>query len=264
MKKKHLNIVLALVVVVAGFLGNRNVAQAETQTVEWSVSYTGSDITSTYDSAKSSISNTMPGDTIQYVITYNNDSSEAATFYMSADVVKTLEEGAEASGGAYSYTISTAGSSIPIFDSKTVGGDATSVVGLNQVNGKEGAYFSLGSVEANSSGTVTVSITLDGNSQTNSYMATLGQLQFKFGAEQGETIVKNEKKTIVNRVVKTLEDGTQIVIINDEDVPLDGAVGAPRTGDSILPIIICGIALLVGVFFILWYFRLTKNNKEAA
>jgi hypothetical protein len=57
------------------------------------------------------------------------------------------------------------------------------VLGLKQVNGKDEAYFSLGTLAAGASGKITVEIVLDGNSQSNSYMATAGQLSIQFAAE---------------------------------------------------------------------------------
>ena len=270
MKKKYINFALALLVAGASFMGMDKVAFAQTQHVDWEVTYTGSDFDSTYNSAKASISNTMPGDTIEFNVTYNNGTNEAATFYMNADVIKSLEEESEANGGAYSYKILNSTSSIPIFDSETIGGEATDVVGLNQVSSKEGAYFSLGSIPAGESGVVTVAISLDGNSQNNNYMSTLAQLQIKFGAEPtseadgGETIVEKVKKTIVKEIVTVLEDGTEVVIIDDENIPLNGGVGNPRTGDSIMPIVFCSVALMLGIALIVVYFMMTKKQKREA
>ncbi len=273
MKKRHLNIVLALMVVIAGFTGFSKEALAETEELTWTVTYTGSDITSTYDSSKSTIENTLPGDTIQYTVTYTNATSEAATFYVSSDVVKTLEEAKDnAQGGAYSYIIYKNGDKDnPIFESDTVGGDNEEVIGLTQVASGEGAYFSLGSVNAGGSGTVTIAVTLDGNSQSNSYMSTLAELNIQFGAEPtadtnlDTTVVESVKKSIVKKIVTVLDDGTEVVIIEDDEIPLSSATGAPQTGDSILPLVICFIALLVGVLLILWYFKMTKDaGREEA
>ena len=50
------------------------------------------------------------------------------------------------------------------------------------------------------------------------------------------------------------------IIEMESPVPLYG--GSPKTGDSILPILFCGIAFLVGVAFILWYFRMESKKKQ--
>lgn len=286
MKRKFYNVALALAVAVAGFAGFNMEAKAETEKVEWAVTYNGSGFDSTYSADKSKLTNAMPGDTIEFSVDYINGTEANADFYMSADVLKSLEEGATATGGAYSYKIISSKSEEPIFDSETVGGDATDVIGLDQVKSGEGAYFALGTLAAGDSGKVTVSIALDGNSQNNAYMATLAQLEIRFGAEptseavqdivKHETVTKTETKvntvtergseTIVQRVARTLGDGTNVVIINDDSVPLDGGTvisGAnPRTGDSIIPLIACGVALIIGLLLIVWYFRMTRDKKE--
>ena len=267
MKKLHLNIVLALIVMTAGFTFAGTTAHAETLKIEpWDVTYTGSSMKSNYDPAKAVIKDTMPGDTIEYTVNYINDSKSDATFYMSADVIKTLEEGSIATGGSYTYKITCSEMEEPLFDSETIGGDenASAVVGLNQVNGNEGSYFSLGSLEVGKSGQVTVKVTLDGNSQTNNYMSTLAELEIKFGAEPTDSAREGDKEerhnTVVKRVVNTLDGGTEVVVIEDDSIPLDG--GNPLTGDSLFPLVMCGIALFAGLLMILWYFIITRDKKE--
>ncbi len=268
MKKIYLNTVLALTVAFTSLFAAGITVKAETQSLDWDVHYDGKSFSSTYSKDKAVIENTMPGDTIVYSIDYYNDSTSDAEIFMSADVVKTLEEGSKASGGAYSYKIETENSSQPLFVSQTVGGDATddanALMGLLQVNGAErngNTYFSLGTTSANSKGKVTITVVLDGNSQNNSYMSTLGTLEIKFGAEpiNNDTVVNHNK--VVQKVVQTLSGGTQIVEINDDKMP---TTGNPRTGDSIIPLVICTIALLFGLLLILWYFKTTNKKREVA
>lgn len=297
MKKLHLNTVLALMVMTAGFAFAGTTAHAETLKINaasvsdnvsdqaltlekatekntteapgkpsWTVTYNGSAMDSNYVSSKATESGAMPGDTIVYSVNLKNGSGSDATFYMSTDVVKTLEEGSEATGGAYSYKITYSGSDEPIFDSETVGGDKSvaDVIGLNQVNGNEGSYFSLGSIAKGDYETIKVTVVLDGNSQTNKYMATLAELEIMFGAEPTDSAHKGDSierhNTVVKSVVNTLDGGTEVVIIDDEDIPLNG--GNPLTGDSALPLIICAVAFLVGLMMIFWYFILTRKQKE--
>ena len=113
-------------------------------------------------------------------------------------------------------------------------------------------------------------------------MATAGQLSIQFAAEPESedtegivitrtetktntvftTITNHSKQTVSKKVARTLSDGTQIVIIEDDSTPLFGE--NPLTGDSILPLVFCGIALLLGILLILLYFRMTRDNKEVA
>lgn len=284
MKKKYMNIVLALTIVAAGFIGLKAEALADTlDPVTWTVTYDGTDtFGTTYDEDKATVSGAMPGDTITYEVTYTNASNEVANFYMDANVLKTLEDGSDATGGAYTYKILSDKSETPLFDSETVGGDNDDVVGLTQVNGNSEAYFDLGALAVGDSGKVTVIIVLDGNTQSNSYMAAVGKLNIQFAAEpesdnkDGIVITKtitntktiftthtnHAKQKVSKKVERTLPNGTKIVVIEDEDTPLFGE--NPLTGDSILPLVFCGIALLFGLFLIYMYFRMTRNNKEVA
>lgn len=59
-----------------------------------------------------------------------------------------------------------------------------------------------------------------------------------------------------------IEFGEEI-IIQDSKVPLYG--GSPKTGDSVLPIVFCGIAFLLGIVLILWYFKMvSKDNSHSS
>lgn len=283
MKNKILNIVLALTVVIAGVAVFSNTANAEEVPVAWGVEYTKegkvvSHFSDAYpNGTKEALKDLMPGDKLTYTVTYTNNTTEAANFYVNAGVAKNFEDATGAKGGAYSYVITNTksdGSSLVLFDSETVGGDNDQTIGLNQVDKGEDSYFTLGSVPAGKSGVVKVTVKLDGNTINNAYMETVmneitkkaetGQLDVRFGAEPTSVaeyvtphIIRNQK-TIVNRVIKTLDNGTQVVVIDDNDVPLAG----PRTGDSILPLVMCGLSLILGLFLIACYFMMTKDSRR--
>ncbi len=50
------------------------------------------------------------------------------------------------------------------------------------------------------------------------------------------------------------------IIEMESPVPLFG--GNPKTGDSIIPMLVCGIGLLFGLGLIAWYFSLLGRNKK--
>lgn len=314
MKKGIFNLVLALTLVTAGITAAKNevsAAGAQNHKTGWEVSYNGkndADFSSNKDDVYEEITGVMPGDTITYSITYkNNDvktdpsyskesaANPGADFYMNANVVDTLESGKD-KGGAYSYVIKNNGKTL--VDSQTVGGETgtdKSNTGLAQVCGETGSYFSLGNVPYGSFGIVTVSITLDGDSQTNMYGGKDAGLEFFFRAEskhiveKNKTIIKTVTKTntvtetipvtetrkIVKQIKKTLDNGTEIVEIDESGVPLageeknsvtitDGQVplANPQTGDSMVPIIICGVMFLLGIALIGWYIKLMIDKKK--
>lgn len=284
MKKRLLNIVLALTVVIAGFTVFSGTAKADEIGLDWEVTYNGEKAEKPMDdnfgkteSTKSAVANAMPGDTLYYEVTYTNNTTSAANFYLNTGVAKTLEKGIEQSGGAYSYVIEKVdkdGKVIEtIFDNDTIGGDLesddTSRLGLLQANQGKDTYFNLGSVPAKDSGKdnfgiVRVRVVLDGNSQDNSYMASIATLSVQFGAEptsemeDGGTRTETTTKKVVNRIVKKLDNGAQIVIL-DDDVPL---AGNPRTGDSIMPLVLCGLSLVLGLLLIGLYFMMTKDSRR--
>lgn len=273
MKKLKLNIVLALMCFTAGIYGYSLDAKAGTESLEWTVQYDGGKNFETLgkDAANSTIANAMPGDTLQYVVSYKNKSEDKKTydFYLDADVLSSLEDNAKAgddkaSGGGYSYKVEYEfkGEKVTVYDSDTVGGSSTVTEGLNQVKSND-AYVSVGRLAYDESGKVIVTIVLDGNSQDNSYMAKFAELSIGFGVQDA---VEGDGRhdVITNTITKSrhnvykIPGGTEIVYIDDVVTPLAG----PRTGDSILPIVFCGIAFIIGIMFILWYFKLTKDEKK--
>ena len=273
MKKIYFNIALALAVTVVSFMGISEKVDAKTEKVAWNVRYTGAGSTgfeSEYtDDLKYIISSAMPGDTLVYTVNYQNVSDKKMEFFLAADVLSSLEDdknGETAVGGAYSYKVtydSGAGEQI-IYDSETVGGDNDVQKGLNQLkNGN--ALVSIGTLDKNQSGKVKLMVKLDGNSQDNSYMEKLAQLNIQFAATE-PTIVAPENKTNIKKinerrqVVYTIPGGSEIVYIDDDEVPLDEGFN-PKTNDSIIPLLVCVIALFVGLGFIGLYFVLVKKYK---
>lgn len=293
MKKRIMNFILALTLVVAGTIGTASYAKANTEVKDWmTFTFMGgsdTDFSSKLADGFTPFSGVMPGDTITYNIKYENGTDKAAYFYMNAEVVNSLEEASKEVGGAYSYTIKN--NDTELFSSKTVGGDATDKLGLTQASGDTGVYFSLGAVQPEATGTVSVSITLDGDSQANVYMDKVAELQFYFRAEteavenkviEKENIVthtttnvvkQSEKKTVVRKPTLTLDNGNEneLVEIDESQIPLAGetdifedsiVASNPLTGDSIFPLIACGLTFISGLALILYYIKLKIDKKK--
>lgn len=294
MKKRIMNFVLALTLVLAGTIGATASVKANETAKDWmTFTYNGgseTDFTAKVADGFTPFSDVMPGDTITYKIKYVNGHDKTASFYMNAEVVKSLERANKEVGGAYSYTITNNGQEL--FSNNSVGGDSTEKLGLTQVSGDTGLYFTLGDVPASGEGTVAVSITLDGDTQANIYKDKIAELQFFFRAESealgNKVIIKeNEKvntstsvvkesgtKTVKKQVVKTLDNGAEVVQIDDSSVPLaandttvlndstNANINTPVTGDSILPLLACVVAFLSGVVLIIYYFKLKADKKR--
>lgn len=267
MKIKYLNLVLALLIGVVGLLNTSENAFAKTQTTGWEITYDGFSVSSGGTADKGTITSAMPGDTIQFDVTYTNSSDSSAAFYLNTDVIDSLEnknaDGTDASGdgeGAYTYNISYTlnGTKTTLYNSDTVGGIAISDV----TDENQATYFGIGTLSAGESGVITVEVVLDGNSQDNAYMAKLATLALKLGVEKNSTTTSTTTtvtgSSTVKKVVYTVPGGTEVLLIDEPIVPLDG----PQTGDSIVPIIICMAALLIGIMLVIWYFKLTRKEKE--
>jgi hypothetical protein len=266
MKNKIKNIVLALAVTAISFSMTAVNASAATVNKGWNVTYNGTEMTTDYDLDKATIEHAMPGDTLAFAISYTNDTKEALDFYLNTAVITSLEDdetGEIAAGGAYSYKLSYVldGAETIIYDSDTIGGDNDVLKGLKQIQGDnpEDTYFSLGRVAAGDSGVVNLVIKLDGNSQDNGYMAKLATMNVSFGVEKiPQPVNKTVKVEETKKVVYTTPGGTEIVMIDDPIVPLNG----PQTGDSALPIIICSVSMMIGFMLIGLYFYIMRKSRE--
>ena len=289
MKTKYINIILALSLVVAGAMTPAAQVQAKDHpAVKWDVTYSKSTIgnkgslTSTYNSnaeeilkAKESIKKVMPGDKITYEATCINASDSSADFYLTTDIVKSLEDGKDASGGAYTYElyylpdgVTDKANATYIYNDELVGGDDT---GLHQIKERkedglsdsEKTFFRVATITAGHNGKVVLEISLDGNSQDSSYMSALANINMEFGVE--ETPVPGIADRVINtsktvRVVNKVPAGSEIVKINDPTMPLAG--GGPATGDELIPVIACSLGLLLGILIIISYFAVERKQER--
>ena len=159
-------------------------AQAATKEAGWTVTLTPEgQMTSTYAQQKSEIdgalSKLLPGDSFNLNITLKNENAARSSWYMTNKALKTLEEASEASNGAYTYKLIYNGD--VIYGSDTVGGDGDE--GFMEISSATGDWFWLGYIEPGQSGDVRIEMSLDGETQDNSYMSTVGRLSVSFAAE---------------------------------------------------------------------------------
>lgn len=154
----------------------------------------------------------QPGDDIEFRINLKNYYSKSADWYMTHDIIDSLERGS-AQDGAYDYELGymkTAASTPKIlFSSYSVGGDKTS--GLEEINtalktdythnGQK--YFYLDTLKSGEgSGDapyVYLKIALDGETQGNGYQERLADLKMNFAVQvvepKGTTTTRTAPKT---------------------------------------------------------------------
>ncbi len=186
MKKKILCLAMMAMMVV----GTTMTAHAEDfkGSTDWLADFTGDKIESNFTSAAMAdeILQILPGDTITLEITIQNSSEDETDWYMTNEVLETLEESKDsAEGGAYTYILTykgADGAETVLYSSDTVGGEGS--VGLGEATGSLEDYFFLERLDKDEKGTVTLFVELDGETQGNDYQNTIARLQMNFAVEK--------------------------------------------------------------------------------
>lgn len=198
----------------------------------WLAEFNGDEITSNFQSSDlaDDASGIQPGDSIELSVSIENSSDTETDWYMTNEIVRTLEDASSAAeGGSYEYTLTYAdpsGEETVIYDSSAVGGDAEAgdAEGLHQLGESMEEYFYLGRLAEGEKGDVRVWLKVDGETQGNGYQQTLAQLRMNFAveetaagaAEPGTGDNTQKEQTIVKKIVKTIKTGdtTNIVIVS--------------------------------------------------
>lgn len=202
MKKRLLCLALAATMVV----GTAMTANAEEfyGSQDWKVSFNGDKMESTFDSGvmTEEILQIQPGDTITLKVALSNDSKEKTDWYMTNEVIQTLEDTQSvAEGGTYTYILSYNGPDGEeiLFSSEAVGGEGQSAAGegLHQATDALEEYFYLDQLSETESGYVQLVVKLDGETQGNAYQDTLAKLSMNFAVEKvnADKIYKTSAKT---------------------------------------------------------------------
>ena len=162
----------------------------------WNVTFNGSKMVSSFHSSDIDdvILQIEPGDAAIIHVTLKNTSRKDTHWYMTNEILRSLEDSQTvAEGGAYGYTLTYAGPSGEMrafFDSDAVGGEGITGTGegLHQIPDALNDYFYVGKLSPNQSGTITLGVRLDGETQGNAYQDTLAKLQMQFAVEENTSI----------------------------------------------------------------------------
>lgn len=127
----------------------------ENTTTAGSCEFTGKEMVSSFDSNKiaTSVSQMEPGDFVTFSVDIKNNSSISTKWYMSNDVLKSLEDTqAVAENGGYSYILTFVGpdgKEDTIYSSTSVGGEkeTTAGKGLNEATNSLDKFFYLKTLE---------------------------------------------------------------------------------------------------------------------
>ena len=175
----------------------------ENTTTAGSCEFTGKEMVSSFDSNKiaASVSQMEPGDSVIFSVDIKNNSSISTKWYMSNDVLKSLEDTqAVAENGGYSYILTFVGpdgKEDTIYSSTSVGGEkeATAGKGLNE-------FFYLKTLEPGEGGSVKLLVGLDGESQGNIYQDTLAKLMMNFAVEDNSNPTSQNPPTFTTTTSK--------------------------------------------------------------
>ena len=137
------------------------------------------------------VSGMQPGDNVIITLSLKNDNETATDWYMKNEVLYSLEDrsaNGQTKGGAYTYRLSyqssQGGEENVLFDSDTVGGDSTANgEGLHKVSNSLEDYLFLDTLSPGQKGTVSLKVSLDGETQGNGYQNTFANLQINFAVE---------------------------------------------------------------------------------
>lgn len=204
---KRFTLLLTALIMVLCFSAGKAFAEHYPETpTDWKVTFDGGDSLKTnYTDQEISniLKNMQPNDSATLEFTLVNDYDKPVAWWMSNEVMKSLEENSVASDGAYTYELmyypSDGSDPVSIYYSNVVGGtdsqdglkEATEA--LNEDNLDEKCFF-LEEIAAHGTARVTIRIKLDGEAEANSYQNTDAQLGIRFVVELLKTEPREEHR----------------------------------------------------------------------
>ena len=227
MKKKIL--CLAMTVIMAAGVHTTAFAKDYQGADGWQVNFTGGKMESNFKSSDvtDELANIQPGDSIELKVQLKNSDKGETDWYMTNEIIQTLEEAQEsAEGGAYEYKLTYVGSDNTekvLYNSDTVGGEGSSKTGegLKELGNSTEKYFYLGRLASNG------------------YQNTLAKLRMNFAVEK----VKVSNTITKTKIVKT--------------------TNTVKTGDTARVLLFCVLALISGLILLAYgIYTYNKNTKK--
>lgn len=220
----------------------------------WQVEFLGDEMISNFESnqIQEEIYNIQPGDSVIFEVELANKADFTTDWYMTNEVLRTLEESNNcAEGGAYTYILTYVdpdGKENLLYTSEVVGGEEDTTLegeGLHQATNNLEEYFFLDRLEAGEGGYVSLYVMLDGETQGNDYQDTLARLQVNFAVEKVLT------ETITNYITITETEVITNVITN-----------VVQTGDENPIVILSALALVSGIVLLVMALVVMKRRSS--
>lgn len=218
------------------------------------VTYNGSSLGYTVNNSENSMQNLRPGVESSYSFNLVNNSSASTNFYMSTEVLQTLTSEKSTKDTGYLVTLLAGdqvifGNNVADPDSATtraandeegilVGGQGTQELKvLNEDDVLGTNYILVSTVDPNSSTTLTLKITPNATGTDEAYLASTGEMQFQFMAEEVTPLTRTDVTTIRNEP----EVVTQTRYI----------LAGVQTGDPVVVAPLIGVLIVAILLFII-------------
>lgn len=209
---------------------------------DWEVSFDGSKMNSNFKSAEMTedILNIQPGDSITLQVNLENKAGRKTDWYMTNEVLQTLEDSnTKAEGGAYTYILTyhaPDSTETVLYSSEIVGGEKEAEKngeGLHQATAGLEDYFYLDRLLNGETAYIKLYVQLDGETQGNAYQDTLARLKMNFAVE------KIYDETITNHITNEVVEEKVVIITN-----------VVKTGDESLVVPLSVLALISGILLL--------------
>lgn len=274
MKKRILGLCMTLSVVMGMSMG-AYAADTPTATFDGSseIKYNYSDTTNFGDAFEGM----LPGDERTQEIVLKNTYEKPVDFYMEVEVIKALEEASEASGAAYTFSLTVTQPGVNDGEPQVIyGGDGEdsawiggkdSAKGLGDVNEVLEEYGTNGmkvaTLDQGEEAVIGLSVMLDGITGGNRYQAADGTFQFAFHASYDTNAPETITETIQGEdqiVTETVQEADKVIVEKGKG---SSFVERVKTGDpaAILPLA-GAMALCAAVIGIILVGKKKKEQEE--
>lgn len=220
---------------------------------DWTVQFDGEKMNSSFNTSdvNAAVYKLLPGDSMELQIGIENTSKETTDWYMTNEIIQSLEESQKAAeGGAYTYRLTYVNhknEETVLYSSDKVGGEGQSAAGegLEQATSAMGDYFYLDRLNAGEAGNVHLTVSLDGETQGNGYQDTLAKLQINFAVEKvtADVVYKPGDPVKITETKKVFKSG-------------------PKTGDETRIIAVCAVTLVSGLILLFFGIKTIRKNRR--
>ena len=192
-------------------------------TGSWHVTYTSAgNLEDDYSSSEyaAQVKKLQPGDTITFEVNLSHENENPGEWYLSSQVIRTLEESSQglAAGGAYGYYLAYSGpeGEKVLFDSASLGGD-NAAGGLDSATSALKEYVYLDRLSHGQKAKVTLKVSLDGETEGDAYFDTLAQVKMGFAVTPTTSTSVEEMQTVTR---ESSIDGRRTMVKTGDEVRL--------------------------------------------